>query len=74
VTVETATVEHGRDGAPSQAFLVGRTAEGHRIAAATPPGDAASARALSLERGEIVGRTVRATAKDAHAVVEEIPR
>jgi acetyl-CoA C-acetyltransferase len=72
VTVETATVEHGRDGAPTQGFLVARTAGGARVAAATAPGDAASAHALSMERGEIVGRTVRVTAKDGAVVVEEI--
>jgi acetyl-CoA C-acetyltransferase len=70
VTVETATVEHGRDGAPAQAFLVARTASGARYAAATAPGDAASADALSLEHGETIGRTVRATTKGEHVVVE----
>jgi acetyl-CoA C-acetyltransferase len=75
VTVETATVEHGRDGVPAQGFLVARTGGGGRFAAATAPGDSAGAAALSLYRDggarEIVGRTVRVTAKDAHVVVEE---
>jgi acetyl-CoA C-acetyltransferase len=75
VSVETATVEHGRDGALAQGFLVARTAAGARFAAATAPGDTASARALSLYRDgsarEIVGRTVRVTAQDTHVVVEE---
>ena len=70
VVVETATVEHGRDGAPAQGFLVA-AANGARFTAATAPGDAPSARALSLERGEVVGRTVRVTGKDGHVVVEE---
>lgn len=48
VVVETATVEHGRDGAASQAFVVGRTASGSRAAASTPAGDAAGAAPLSL--------------------------
>lgn len=72
VTVETATVEYGRDGAPTQGFLVARTTTGARHAAATAPGDAASAHALSLKHGENVGRTVRATTKDGHVVVEEM--
>jgi acetyl-CoA C-acetyltransferase len=70
VTVETATVEHGRDGRPAQAFLVARTASGARYAAATAPGDVAGARVLSLEHGETIGRTVRATTKGEHVVVE----
>ena len=48
VVVETATVEHGRDGAPRQAFVVGRLADGRRVAAATPQGDSAAAAVLSL--------------------------
>lgn len=48
VTVETVTVEHDRSGAPRQAFLVARTADGRRLAAATPDGDAAAAGGLSL--------------------------
>ncbi|MFC4951158.1 acetyl-CoA acetyltransferase [Pseudonocardia sp. GCM10023141] len=78
VTVETATVEYGRDGAPAQGFLIGRTADGARFAVATAPGDTASAHRLSLfpdgpggAGREIVGRTVRVTAKDGHAVIEE---
>ncbi|WP_300010506.1 acetyl-CoA acetyltransferase [Pseudonocardia sp.] len=70
VTVETATVEHGRDGAPAQGFVVARTADGARFAASTAPGDVASAGALSLDRGETVGRVVRATTTGEHAVVE----
>lgn len=66
VEVETATVEHGRDGRPRQGFLVARTAAGARFAAATRPGDAAGARALSLEHGEVVGRRVRATSVEGH--------
>ncbi|MDN5750855.1 MAG: acetyl-CoA acetyltransferase [Pseudonocardia sp.] len=72
VTVETATVFYGRDGGPTLGFLVGRTVTGALHAAATAPGDVASAHALSLEHGENVGRTVRATTKDGHAVVEEM--
>lgn len=74
VTVEAATVEHGRDGEPKQGFLVARLPDGARIATTTPPGDAVAARALSLHRGgavkEIVGTTVRVTRKDGHAIVE----
>lgn len=75
VTVEAATVEHGRDGLPAQGFLVARTAEGARLAGSTPPGDVAAARALSLHRRgtprEIVGAAVRVVGKDGHLVVEE---
>lgn len=70
VTVETATVEYGRDGAPAQAFLVARTASAARYAAATAPGDTASADALSLVHGETIGRSVRATTKGEYVVVE----
>ncbi|WP_232666251.1 acetyl-CoA acetyltransferase [Pseudonocardia sp. TRM90224] len=74
VTIEAATVEHGRDGAATQGFMVARTAEGGRFAAATPPGDAAAARALSLHRGgtarEIVGSVARVVRKDEHVLVE----
>lgn len=64
VVVETATVEHGRDGEPQQAFLVGRTPEGARVAVATPPDDRASAALLSLDAlppgaSTHVGRSVR---------------
>lgn len=71
--VETATVEWGRDGRPGQGFLVGRTAEGARFAVSTAPGDTESAEVLSFhpDGPEIVGRTVRVTAKDGHAVIEE---
>lgn len=77
-TVETATVEWGRDGRLAQGFLVGRTAEGARFAVSTAPGDTASAQVLSIYPDgpagvgrEIVGRRLRVTAKDGHAVVEE---
>jgi acetyl-CoA C-acetyltransferase len=74
LTVETATVEHGRDGAPEQAFVVGRTPTGERVAAATAPGDRASAAGLSLANlppGAIthVGRTVRLSLRDGQAAV-----
>ena len=48
VVVETATVEHDRSGAPSQAYIVARTASGERVAAQTPAGDVDAARVLSL--------------------------
>jgi acetyl-CoA C-acetyltransferase len=48
VVVETLTVEHGRDGAPRQAFLVARTAAGDRIAMGSAPGDLATPGRLSL--------------------------
>jgi acetyl-CoA C-acetyltransferase len=48
VVVETATVEHGRNGAAVQAFVVGRTGDGARVAGATPRGDEQAARVLSL--------------------------
>ncbi|WP_127782116.1 acetyl-CoA acetyltransferase [Rhodococcus sp. X156] len=70
VTVETATVEHGRDGKPATGFLVARTADGARFAAQTAPGDTASAEALSMgepgERREVVGRTVTVEVDGAH--------
>lgn len=69
LVVETATVEHGRDGHPVQAFLVARTASGARCAASTAPGDTASADALSLRRGEVVGRRVRARRHGGHVEV-----
>jgi acetyl-CoA C-acetyltransferase len=50
VVVETATVEHDRSGAPSQAFVVTRTCADQRLAVATPAGDSTSASALSLQR------------------------
>jgi acetyl-CoA C-acetyltransferase len=69
VVVETATVEHDRDGRPRQGFLVARTAAGARFAAATRPGDGASTRALSVEQGEVVGRRVRARSVEGHVEV-----
>ncbi|WP_338051730.1 acetyl-CoA acetyltransferase [Pseudonocardia acidicola] len=79
-TVETATVEHRRDGSPAQAFLIARTADGARFAAQTAPGDAASAQALSLYAdgpangagSEVVGRRVRVAVGDTHVVVDRI--
>ncbi|WP_026454276.1 hypothetical protein [Saccharomonospora iraqiensis] len=66
VVVETATVEYGKDGAPSQGFLIGRTGDGTRVVGQTAPGDAASAQALSVASGtEVVGRTVRVSAGEA---------
>lgn len=68
VVVETATVEHDRGGAAVQAFVVARTAEGARVAAATPYGDPAAAQVFSLAelpvgRTAHVGRSVRLTAQ-----------
>lgn len=70
LTVETFTVEHGRDGSPAQAFVIGRTPDGVRVAAATPPGDAAAAGALSFaalepEQRTHIGRQVTLSALDA---------
>ncbi|MGZ4518590.1 MAG: hypothetical protein ACXVXN_11870, partial [Mycobacteriaceae bacterium] len=60
VTIETATVEYGRDNQPALGLLVGRTADGRRMAGQTAPGDTASVRALSLQQNrEVVGRAVR---------------
>lgn len=60
VTIETATVEYGRDNQPALGLLVGRTADGRRMAGQTAPGDTASVRTLSLQQNrEVVGRTVR---------------
>lgn len=64
VVVETATVEHHRGGGPRQAFVVGRTARGSRVAVATAPGEAGSATLLSLDAVPCgarthVGRTIR---------------
>jgi acetyl-CoA C-acetyltransferase len=66
MTVETATVEHDRTGQPGQAFVVGRTSAGVRVAAASAPGDTATAAALSLAslppgRLSHVGREVLVT-------------
>ncbi|TFV63722.1 UNVERIFIED_ORG: acetyl-CoA acetyltransferase [Bacillus sp. AZ43] len=74
LTVETATVEHGRDGAPQQAFVVGRTATGTRVAAPTSPDDRASAAALSLAAlppgvRTHVGRTVRLVLRNEQPAV-----
>ncbi len=75
LVVETATVEHGRDGEPSQAFVIGRTPNGVRTAAATRPGDRDSAAALSLfpaadGRRSQVGRAVRLACRDGVPVIE----
>jgi acetyl-CoA C-acetyltransferase len=67
VTIETATVEHGREGAPKQAFLVARTAAGARIAASTEPGDAESA--AHLAPAGRVGERVRVRAASEHVVI-----
>ena len=48
VVVETATVEHDRGGAPTEAFLVARTSSGARTATSTPRGDVPTASVLSL--------------------------
>lgn len=74
LTVETATVEHGRDGAPQQAFVVGRTTSGDRVAAQSAPDDRATAAALSLAslpagRRTHIGRTVRLSLRDGQPVV-----
>jgi len=55
---------HDRSGAPGQAFVVTRTQDGARVAACTPPGDAAEGVPLSLwalppGRTTQVGRPVR---------------
>ncbi|GGG00280.1 acetyl-CoA acetyltransferase [Rhodococcoides trifolii] len=62
VVVETATVEHAKDGSLGQAFLVARDADDNRVAVQTAAGDVDSARVLSLYRDdgarEVVGTTV----------------
>ncbi len=73
--VEAATVEHGREGGPAQAFVVGRTPEGLRAAAWTD--EAAVARQLSLAAlppgvRTHVGRRVRVRAGFGAAVVTEV--
>ena len=72
--IETATVEHGRDGAPQQAFVVGRTAAGQRVALPSAPGDTATAAALSLAAlpagaTSQVGRTLRVVLSDGTPAV-----
>jgi acetyl-CoA C-acetyltransferase len=74
LTVETLTVEHDRHHGPKQAFVVGRTARGDRVAAASHPDDRATAAALSQaalteERNTHVGRTVRLSRREGGAVV-----
>lgn len=74
VVVETATVEHGRDGRPAQAFVIGRTDDGVRTALASAPGDPSVAAALSLSAlpaGAVshVGRRVTVTATDGGPVL-----
>ncbi|TFV52640.1 acetyl-CoA acetyltransferase [Blastococcus sp. TF02A-35] len=74
LVVETATVEHGRGGGPEQAFVVGRAADGARVAAATAPGDTATAAALSLSNLPAgattqVGRPVRVELRDGAPVI-----
>ncbi len=72
--IETATVEHGRDGRPAQAFVIGRTEAGVRTAVASAPGDPATAATLSLAalpEGVIsyVGRRVTVVATDGGPVL-----
>jgi acetyl-CoA C-acetyltransferase len=74
LAVETATVQHGRDGAPAQAFVVGRTDAGIRTGAATAPGDASGAAALSLSAlppgaTTHVGRRVQLVCGDGQPVL-----
>jgi acetyl-CoA C-acetyltransferase len=74
LVVEACTVEHGRDGQPGQAFVIGRTPAGERVAAATAPGDREATASLSLAAlpdGAIshVGRTVRLVSLDGGAVL-----
>lgn len=74
LVVETWTVEHDRAGAPDRAYVIGRTADGDRVAAATAPGDGDAAAALSfaaLPDGATtnVGRTVSLARTDAGVVV-----
>jgi acetyl-CoA C-acetyltransferase len=62
-------VDHGRSGVRVQAFLVGWTAAGDRVAPATPRGDAAAAAVLSLEALPAgatthVGRELRLTTRE----------
>ncbi|SOE02445.1 hypothetical protein [Blastococcus haudaquaticus] len=78
LTVETVTVEHGRSGAPQQAFVVGRTPTGDRIAVQSAPDDSATAAALSLVSlppGAIthVGRTVRLSLRGGRPAVTVPP-
>lgn len=74
LVVEACTVEHGRDGQPAQAFVIGRTAAGERVAAATAPGDRGAAASFShdaLPDGAIshVGRTARLVSLDGGAAL-----
>ncbi|TQN44037.1 acetyl-CoA C-acetyltransferase [Blastococcus colisei] len=74
LVVETLTVEHGRSGGPEQAFVVGRTPDGARVAVPTAPGDTEAAAAFSLAalpEGTTthVGRTVRLSLRDGRPVV-----
>ncbi|MTV23932.1 acetyl-CoA acetyltransferase [Nitriliruptoraceae bacterium ZYF776] len=75
VTIEAWTVEHAKQGGPAQAFVVARTADGARTAAATAPGDTTTAAALSLNclpagATTHVGRTVHLVHRDGQAVVD----
>lgn len=78
VTVEAATVEYDRDGVSVQGFVVARTADGRRLAAATPRGDAASTALLTaFPEGPAappgpgaVGRPLRATVIGGHAQLD----
>jgi acetyl-CoA C-acetyltransferase len=74
LVIETWTVEHGRDARPAQAFVIGRTPSGERVAAATAPGDTAAAEALSFEALPVgstshIGRAVTVTSLDAGPVI-----
>jgi acetyl-CoA C-acetyltransferase len=74
LVVETCTVEHARSGGPQQAFVVGRTPDGARVAVHTAPGDVAAAASLSfaaLPEGVTtqVGRTVRLALVEGRPVV-----
>ena len=68
VTVEAVTASHAKTGGPEQAFLVGRTAAGDRVATQTVQGDLASAQALSQGSGparDLIGSTVVLDVTDA---------
>ena len=73
VVVETATVEHDRDGQPRQAFLVATTSAGQRVAVST----GRQARLLSLKAlpdglTTHVGRRLRVTPAEEGAQLEPL--
>jgi acetyl-CoA C-acetyltransferase len=80
VRVEAGTVEYDRNGLPTQGFLLARTPDGRRLAAATPRGDAASTAVLTVfpdgptapPGPHAVGRTVRATVIAGHAQLDPV--